>query len=94
MQIAKYSHLGIPFERVIDLCTAAPARRLGLEEEIGSLTPGHIADIAVFRPVSAENVFGDRPYGAPEQVLRTGDSLYKTMLTLKDGDMVYRDLLF
>lgn len=94
MQIAKYTCLGIPFEKVIALCTAAPARRLGLEEEIGSLTPGHAADIAVFRPVPAENIFGDRPHGAPEQVLRTGHLLYKTMLTLKDGDMVYRDLLF
>ncbi len=94
MQVSKYTHLGIPFEKVIELCTAAPARQLGLADTIGSLTVGHDADIAVFKPVPTENVFGDRPYGAANQRCSTGDTLYKPMLTVKNGEMVYRDMLF
>lgn len=94
MQVSKYTHLGIPFEKTIELCTAAPARQLGLAGKIGSLTVGHTADLAVFKPVRAENVFGDRPNGAPDQRLSTGSVVYKPMLTVKNGEMVYRDMLF
>lgn len=94
MQVSKYIHLGIPLEKVIALCTEAPARQLGLEKTAGSLTVGHKADVAVFRPVSAENVFGDRPYGNKEQRLSMGNTIYKPMLTIKNGEMVYRDMLF
>lgn len=94
MQISKYTHLGIPFEKTIELCTAAPARQLGLADSIGSLTVGHAADIAVLKPVRTEHVFGDRPYGDANQRVLPGDTVYQPMLTLKNGDMVYRDILF
>lgn len=94
MQVSKYTHLGIPFEKVIELCTAAPARQLGLANRVGSLTVGHAADIAVFKPIQAENVFGDRPYGAADQLTSVGSTVYKPVLTVKDGKMVYRDMLF
>jgi len=48
----------------------------------------------VFRPIQTENVFGDRPYGVADQILERGDVLYKPMLTVKNGEMVYRDLTF
>lgn len=94
MQIAKYTALGIPFETVIGLCTVAPARQLNRLDEIGSLTVGHSADIAVFQPMKRDAVFGDRPDGVSGQCLHLGDTLYQPVLTVKDGDMVYRDLLF
>ena len=94
MQVSKYTHLGIPLEKTIELCTAAPARQLRLADKIGSLTVGHAADIAVFKPVKMENVFGDRPYGAADQQISVGDMVYKPMLTVKNGEMVYRDILF
>lgn len=94
MQISKYTALGIPFETVIALCTAEPARILGLNDEIGSLTPGHKADIAVFKPIQQENLFGDRPHGSADQLSFIGHTLYKPVLTVKHGEMVYRDLTF
>lgn len=94
MQVSKYTHLGIPFEKTIELCTAAPARQMGMADRIGSLAVGRAADIAVFKPVRTENVFGDRPYGAADQLLSMGTLLYKPMLTVKNGEMVYRDLTF
>lgn len=94
MQISKYTALGIPFAKVIEMCTIAPARHMGMENKIGSLTEGHAADAAVFRPVDMDNVFGDRPYGSKEQKVFTGHRVYQPVLTLKDGEMVYRDVTF
>lgn len=94
MQVSKYTHLGIPFEKTIELCTVTPARQLGIADQIGSLTVGHAADIAVFKSVHKENIFGDRPHGTFDQLLSTGDTVYKPMLTVKNGDMVYRDITF
>lgn len=94
MQISKYVELGIPFSKAIELCTVAPAKDMGILEEAGSLTEGHAADIAVFRPVEKKNVFGDRPYGSNIQELHTGKQVFQPVLTVKDGEMVYRDVTF
>lgn len=94
MQISKYTALGIPFEKCIELATVAPAMQMGIADVAGSLTVGHPADIAVFRPVKMKNAFGDRPYGNPAQVIVEGDMVYQPVLTVKNGEMVYRDLTF
>ena len=94
MQLAKYETLGIPFEKLVELCTVNPARQMGILDKAGSLTVGHPADVAVLRPVEMENVFGDRPNGDPDQHLLTGHKVYQPVLTLKKGEMVYRDVTF
>ncbi len=94
MQIAKYKELGIPFSTLIKLCTQAPAAHMGMLDTIGSLTVGHAADVAVFRPLQRENIFGDRPYGNEGQKQMMGETVYEPVLTLKDGDMVYRSVTF
>lgn len=94
MQMSKYAALGIPFELLVKLCTAAPAAHMGMAGAAGSLTVGHTADVAVFRPLSRENVFGDRPYGNEAQKRMVGETVYEPVLTLKDGDMVYRSVTF
>lgn len=86
--------LGIPFPTLIKLCTQAPATHMGMLDSIGSLTVGHKADIAVFRPLSRENIFGDRPCGDEHQKHITGEIIYEPVLTLKDGDTVYRSVTF
>lgn len=94
MQISKYKALGIPFSTLIKLCTQTPAAHMGMLDTIGSLTAGHAADVAVFRPLRRENVFGDRPYGTEGQRRMMGEMVYEPVLTLKDGDMVYRSVTF
>lgn len=93
-QIAKYTQLGIPFEKVIEACTAAPARHMGLEGETGCLREGACADIAVFRREASTIAFGDRPYGNPDGQQRPCEWRLRTMLTVRAGEMVYRDELF
>ena len=93
-QIAKYTQLGIPFETVLKACTAAPARYMGMEGEIGCLTPGACADIAVFRREESTIPFGDRPYGDPAGREYPCQWRLRTMLTVCGGEMVYRDEMF
>jgi len=93
-QIAKYTQLGIPFETVIDCCTRRPAEMMGLAGEIGTLSAGACADVAVFRKEESAIAFGDRPYGNPDGEQRPCAWRLRTMLTVKSGEMVYRDELF
>lgn len=94
MQISKYVYLGIAFAEVIQRATWNPAVSMGISDQVGSLREGKQADIAVFKPCTAENVFGDRPYSNPDRCLREGKLVYVPMLTVKNGEMVYRNLLF
>lgn len=94
MQISKYTFLGIPFEKVIQMATWNSAVSMNMEKEIGNLKEGMKADIAVFRPCAVENIFGDRPYTDANRKLRKGDRVYEPVLTVKNGEMVYRSVLF
>ncbi|MCD8121996.1 MAG: amidohydrolase family protein [Clostridiales bacterium] len=94
MQISKYHELGISFTKLIECCTVAPARQMGMLDVAGSLTPGHAADIAVLRPVEQTYRFGDRVDGDPNQHTREGHLVYQPVLTVKNGEMVYRDVTF
>lgn len=94
MQINKYLHLGLSLDEVITRCTVNPAKQMKHFPEIGTLTPGATADIAVFRPEETENVFGDRPFADKSISLRPGKLSLRPVLTVKDGEMVYRDITF
>ncbi len=94
MQVSKYANLRIPFEQVIRTATWNNAVNLGMEKEIGNLKVRMKADLAVFRPQETENIFGDRPYSNPERQERTGTLIYEPVLTVKDGEMVYRNVTF
>lgn len=93
-QLAKYTQLGIPFETVIASSTARPAKDMGLLGEIGCLSEGARADVAVFRREESHIAFGDRPYGHPDGAEFPCEWRLRTMLTVKNGEMVYRDELF
>jgi predicted amidohydrolase len=94
MQISRYVNLGIPLMEVIRRCTINPAKQLKLHDGAGTLSVGAAADCAVFRPVEGSVIFGDRPYGNPDQTLRSGNVVYEPVLTLKKGAMVYRNVTF
>lgn len=94
MQISKYENLGIPFDTIISSCTEIPAKLLGIYDYLGALKPGYKADIAILRKVYKRNEFGDRPYGNNQRKIKVGDFVYNVMLTLKEGETVYRNNLF
>ena len=94
MQIARYTALGMSLKDVITCMTVNPAKDLGILDIAGSLTAGHPADIAVFRPVDTDTVHGDRPNGNPDQHTIVSHRLYEPVLTVKNGEMVYRSVTF
>lgn len=94
MQISKYCNLGIPFVEVIRRCTWNPAVEMGMADRIGSIREGKQADLAVFKVRQKKNLFGDRPSGNPECVCREGSVIYEPVLTVKNGEMVYRSVMF
>jgi dihydroorotase len=93
-QLSKYEFLGIPFEQVIAMCTSIPAAHMGLVGQIGCLTVGTQADIAVFQRIPGLVTFGDRPDSDPAQLRRDGTWRYSPMLTVKKGEVVYRNAMF
>lgn len=93
MQISKYTALGIPFGDVIKACTVTPMRISGRKAD-AFFTEDAPCELAVFRKEAVRNVFGDRPPGTKEQLCFTGDYVYRPVLTIINGLMVYRDITF
>ncbi|NPV45073.1 MAG: amidohydrolase family protein [Firmicutes bacterium] len=87
--LSKYLNLGLTLEQVIERCTSRPAEFLGMRDEIGCLKPGACADIAVLRVINKRTEFGD----CHGEILQ-GDRLLKAMLTVRAGEVVYRDIEF
>ena len=94
MQISKYAYLGMDIYEVIKRCSQMPAQVMGLSGQIGCLSKGAWGDVAVFKKLTTGNEFGDRPYYESTKQLRQGQYVYKPMLTVKKGKLVYRDILF
>ena len=93
-QISKYHALGIPEYEVFSMTTINPARHMKIDDVAGSLTIGHPADIAVFRKEEFMTQFGDRPFSDPSMQLRYGKYFYRCVMTVKNGEVVYRDSMF
>ncbi|MBR1658590.1 MAG: amidohydrolase family protein [Synergistaceae bacterium] len=91
-QLAKYSMLGIPEDKLFRLCTVNPARHMKIDA--GTLRVGGTADIAVFRREKSSVQFGDRPYSDSSANLRQGEYIYRPLMTVKNGEAVFRDIAF
>ena len=75
----------MPLDEAVRRSTLEPARVLGMEDEIGSLAVGSVADVSVF----------DLEEGAFElvdsdEVKVTGDRKLTCYATVKDGRVSYR----
>ena len=78
--MAKFLHLGMTLDEVVEACTSHPASAIGRLGELGTLKPGACADIALFKlkegrfPLS--DAFGETRVSAetivPIQVVRGG----------------------
>jgi len=57
--MAKFLHLGWSLPEVVTTATVGPARLIGEERELGSLSPGTVADVTLFRVVDKRTVLTD-----------------------------------
>ena len=94
MQISKYENLRIPFEKVIKACTETPAKLLGISDSVGVIKVGYLADIAIIKKEFTDVEFGDKPYKYEDKNLKKGNFVYNSMMTIKNGEIVYRNILF
>jgi dihydroorotase len=80
--MSKLVALGIPESRAFELVTAAPARHLRLNKEVGALRPGLYADLAVlsWNPSSA-------PLSDAQGVEHPG-GCWEPAITIKSGQIV------
>jgi len=86
----KFLKLGMPIEKVVAACTAAPARQIGMQRKLGTLAPGAFADVAIFRrqrkqPLVVRDDAGDS---------MTVDDWLIPQMTILDGKIVYRQIDF
>jgi dihydroorotase len=78
--LSKFLALGLSLEEVIRCATIRPAQILGLDERIGTLRPGAVADIAVFDVEHGTHRFYDI-----EMNVREGSDMLRNTLTVASG---------
>lgn len=87
--MSEYLALGMPLIEVIRAVTATPARLMGMEGQIGTLAPGALADVAIFKlkdkPVHYADSFGNT---------LTGSKLLVPQMTIKAGVTVFMQIDF
>ncbi|BAL01708.1 hypothetical protein OBV_45090 [Oscillibacter valericigenes Sjm18-20] len=84
--MSRFLALGMPFEKVLACCTSTPARKMGMEGRIGCLKGGARVNIAVFEQQQGNFEFADVC-----GITVAGKELLVPMLTVFEGDLVYRD---
>jgi len=78
--MSKFLALGMTFPQVVEAATTRPAAALGLQHEIGTLKPGALADVALFRIEQ-----GDFPLYDVHMNQRNSKQLIHNTLTLVNG---------
>ena len=87
--MSKMMRCGMELEDVVRAVTQTPARELGLAGKIGTLREGAFADITVCRMIPAKPVFMDN-FQNPV----TGEKLLVPVMTIKNGEIAYRQTDF
>lgn len=91
MLASKYLAMGLELGTILERMTAIPARIMGISHETGALKPGFCADVALFRLIDKNIVFGDKPAEHPDVQYRSGRQILKPMMTIREGCIVFRD---
>ena len=81
--MSKFLMLGLSLERVIEMSTSVPAGILHLEDQIGTLREGTVADIAVLERRTGKFRFTDS-----YRQHRTGTELLTAAATIRRGELV------
>ncbi len=84
--VSKFHAMGQPLEDALAASTSRPAGILGMDEEIGTLAEGAVADLAIFDLQEGNHVWQDM---AGHTV--SGNLRLATFATLKDGVVVWRE---
>ena len=84
--VSKFHAMGMSLEDAVRASTARPAQVLGLEESLGSLTPGMAGDAAVFDQREGRFVWHDMAGHNVEGKVRLD-----TFLTVRDGAVVWKE---
>lgn len=82
--LSKYLMMGMSLEDVLQRVTLAPARQLGLIQDLATLNPGTVADIAIFRLEDRQVLFRDR-----EGQERIGEIVLQPQMTIKNGTILW-----
>lgn len=83
--MAKFLHLGLDIDQVIEKVTAAPARMLNLPDGIGTLSPGAVADVTILSTEQGSFELVDSP---KLQQTRTGQVMVRAQATVKGGRLM------
>ena len=78
--LSKFMLLGMSFPEVIQAATERPAQVMGMQDEVGTLKPGALADVALFRIEDGDFTFYDVHMNA-----RKGKQLVRNTLTIING---------
>jgi dihydroorotase len=85
----KYLNMGMKLEEVVAACTSVPACLLGMKGKLGTLSPGALADVAIFRlgnkRLEVKDILGDSI---------TGENVLVPQMTILDGRIAYRQIDF
>lgn len=87
--LSRHWNMGMPLMEVIRAATSVPAKAMGVDGCRGSLTPGMAADLAVFQTVHKKIKF----YDFQNEVME-GDKMLIPQMTIKDGNIVFRQADF
>lgn len=87
--MSKFLALGLKIQEILPMVTINPARLLGCEKELGSLSVGTVADIAIHRLIDRKQLFDDL-HGN----FIYGEKLLKTEMTILDGQVCFWQIDF
>ncbi len=78
--MSKFLAIGMTLPQVIEAATSRPAAVLGMQNEIGTLKPGALADVALFHVEQGSFTFYDIHMNS-----RVGKELLRNILTIVNG---------
>ncbi|WP_170975491.1 metallo-dependent hydrolase [Martelella alba] len=87
--MSKYIAMGMPLQEVVRAVTATPAGIIGQADKIGTLRNGACADVCIMKMKKQATTFFDK-----DGELLAGDGLLQNMLTICDGQVVFRQMDF
>lgn len=87
--MSKYLNLGVSLVDIIAACTETPAKLLGMQGHLGTLSPGAEADITVLKLAKRKTTFKDT-----FNKTFVGEELLIPQMTVLSGNIVYRQIDF